>query len=77
MKKHHVGQVATGKLGVYAGTTLLGQVGSKATSATCRRFGSYGAELGRVNNCPAWIGEAVPQRANVRDSHERRKRARK
>jgi hypothetical protein len=75
------GIIPIGRLGVYVRgghnrSTLLGTVGPKATSATCRRFGSFGAKLDVVDNRQAWIGDAVPRRSNTGDEHERRKRTR-
>lgn len=57
------GEVPKGRYGVFVngGRTLLGHVGGKATSATARRFGSYGAKLAKVQGRQAWLGETLAE----------------
>jgi hypothetical protein len=46
------GKIQPGKLGVYRGEFLVGQVGKLATAITCRRFGVMDAKFKRG----AWRG---------------------
>jgi hypothetical protein len=61
-KEKPTGRVPHGRLGVYAGKSLVGHVGPKATAVTAARFGAHRAKLGKDadgNDC--WKGLTLAQ----------------